>query len=190
MNSASARIVGRELVYDGWFKFFRLAVQMPDGQVAERHLLMQDEAVAVMAYDPARRVAMLVSQPRPAVLHVGEEPMLEAIAGVADGAGPEERIRAEAMEEGGIVLGALEFVGRVWKIPAVSTERVMLYLAPYRAEDRIAEGGGLAAEHEHITVHEVPLDALRQMVEQGEVQDVKTLALAQALMLRHPELWA
>jgi nudix-type nucleoside diphosphatase (YffH/AdpP family) len=189
MDGASARIIGRELVYDGWFPFYRLRVEMPDGQLAERHLLMQDEGAAVLAYDPARRVAMLVSQPRSAVMNAGEAPVLEAIAGVADGAGPEERIRAEAMEEGGIQLGALEFVGRVWKIPAVSTERVMLYLAPYSAADRIAEGGGLAAEQEHITVHEVPLDALRQMVEQGEVQDVKTLALAQALMLRHPELW-
>ncbi|MCW1381690.1 ADP-ribose pyrophosphatase [Novosphingobium sp. KCTC 2891] len=184
-----AEIAARHMVYDGWYKFWRLDVRLPDGMVVERHLLDNGSAVAVLPYDPARRVAMLVSQPRAAVLAAGEAPLLEAIAGNLDSVPAEERIREEAMEEGGLRLGALEPVANIWPIPPVSTERVMLFLAEYHADDRVAEGGGADGEFEHISVHELPLDDLRAMVLAGELVDAKTLVLAQALLLRKPDLW-
>lgn len=184
-----AEIVARHLVYDGWYRFWRLEVRLPDGMTVERHLLDNGSAVAVLPYDPVRRVCLLVSQPRAAVLAAGEPPLLEAMAGNLDGMAPDERIREEAMEEGGLRLGALEPVANIWPIPPVSTERVALYLAEYASADRVAEGGGAEGEFEHITVHEVGLDALRAMVLAGELTDAKTLVLAQALMLRRPGLW-
>jgi len=184
-----ARIIARHRVYDGWYRFYRLEIRLPDGQVAERHLLDNGSAVAVLPYDAARRVVMLITQPRVGTLHAGVPPVLEAIAGCLDGAQPADQARKEAFEEGGLDLGELEPVANIWSLVPVSTERVMLYLAPYRAQDRIAEGGGAEDEDEHITVHEIGLDDLRAMVMGGQVEDAKTLILAQALILRHPELW-
>jgi nudix-type nucleoside diphosphatase (YffH/AdpP family) len=162
---------------------------MPDGVEVERHLLDNGQAVAVLPYDPVRRVVMLVTQPRAAVLAAGEEAdLLEAIAGNLDAATPEARILAEAMEEGGLQLGALEPVANIWPIPPVSTERVMLYLAPWAA-DRVGPGGGHEDEHENIHVVEIGLDALYAMVMAGTLEDAKTLTLAQALIIRHPELF-
>ncbi|HWU02377.1 MAG TPA: ADP-ribose pyrophosphatase [Novosphingobium sp.] len=184
-----AEIVARHLVYDGWYKFFRLELRMADGQMAERHLLDNGSAVAVLPYDAARRVVMLVTQPRAAVMVAGKAPLLEIIAGNLDGAAPADRIVEEAMEEGGLRLGALEEVANIWPIPPVSTERVMIYLAPYAGVDRVAEGGGAEHENEQITVHEIGLDVLRDMVLAGTLTDAKTLVAAQALLLRHPELW-
>lgn len=51
-------------------------------------------------------------------------------------------------------------------------------------------GGGADGEDEHISVVEISLDVLRDRVMAGTLEDAKTLILAQALMLRHPELWA
>lgn len=184
-----AEIAARELVYDGWYRFWRLQVRLPDGVMVERHLLDNGQAVAVLPYDPVRQVCLLVSQPRAAVLAANEEPLLEAMAGNLDGAMPEDRIREEAFEEGGLRLGMLEPVANIWPIPPVSTERVALFLADYAQGDRIGPGGGAEGEFEHITVHEVGLDALRAMVRAGTLTDAKTLVLAQALMLRRPELW-
>lgn len=184
-----AEIVARHLVYDGWYRFWRLEVRLPDGVTVERHLLDNGSAVAVLPVDPVRRVCMLVSQPRAAVLAAGEPPLLEVIAGNLDGVAPDARIREEAMEEGGLQLGALEPVANIWPIPPVSTERVALYLAEYAGADRVAEGGGADGEFEHITVHEIGLDDLRAMVLAGELTDAKTLVLAQALMLRRADLW-
>ncbi len=51
--------------------------------------------------------------------------------------------RREALEEGGLRLGALEHVATVWSMPGVSTERMALYLAEYRA--RIASATAAAS---------------------------------------------
>ncbi|EJU09425.1 NUDIX hydrolase [Sphingomonas sp. LH128] len=189
-RTISSRIISRTLVYDGWYKFYRLEVEMPDGVVVERHLLDNGSAVAVLPYDPVRRVCMLIDQPRAGVLDAGEPPLLEAIAGNLDGTSPEARIVEEAFEEGGLRISDLEPVTNMWSLCPASTERVQLYLAQYAHEDRIAAGGGAHDEDENITVHEIGLDALRDMALCGELSDAKTLILAQALLLKHPQLWA
>lgn len=185
-----ARIIGRELIYDGWYRFSRLRLEMADGEVVERHLLDNGSAVAVLPYDPARRVVMLITQPRVAVLDAGAAPLLEAIAGNLDGGEAEAMARKEALEEGGLRLKNLEAVANIWPIPPVSTERVMLYLARYEAADRVGDGGGATDENEQISVLEMGLDEFRSLTLSGGIEDAKTLVLAQALLLRHPELWA
>jgi hypothetical protein len=71
----------------------------------------------------------------------------------------------------------------------MSTERTHLFLARYRSDDRIGEGGGVDGEGERITVVEMPAAELAAAVRAGRIVDMKTLALAQALMLRHSELF-
>lgn len=184
----TATIIARTLVYDGWYKLWRLTVRMPGAAEVERHLEDHGPAVAVLPYDPARRVAMLVSMPRVPVIDAGQPPLLEAIAGnIAND--PEESARREAMEEGGVQLGPLHFVAQVWPMPALSTERLTLYLAPFKAEDRIENGGGAEGEHENITIHEIALTDLHAMRLAGSLHDAKTLLLVQALELRAPELF-
>ena len=187
--SGEARIVGRTRVYDGWYRLDRLELALPGGVVAERHLLDNGLAVAVLPYDAARRVCLLVSQPRAPVIEAGEPPLLEAIAGNLDGAAPADRIVDEAWEEAGLRLGELEPVSNIWPMCPVSTERVQLYLAPYDAAQHSGAGGGAEVD-ERITVHEIGLDALRELALCGALVDAKTLILAQALLLRRPELWA
>jgi nudix-type nucleoside diphosphatase (YffH/AdpP family) len=185
----TARIISKEVVFDGWYKFYRMMVEMPDGAVVERELIHRGSAVAVLPYDPVRRVAMLITQPRPGPLFRDLPSPYETIAGSLDGMEPAERIVAEAMEEGGLQLGAIEPVVNMWSMVPASTEQVQLYLAEYSAADRIASGGGADGEDENITVHEIGLDELRDLALSGELTDAKTLILAQALQLRHPELW-
>jgi len=185
------RIVEQVPVYDGWYRLHRLALEMPDGAVAERHLLECRPAAAVLPYDPVRRVAMFVTQPRAAVIACGEAPLLEAIAGNLDGQEPEACARQEALEEAGLQLhGSMQPVACIWPMPPIATERVHLYLTEYSAADRIGGGGGLPSEHEHVEPHEIRLDELRAMVLAGRLTDAKTLILAQALLLARPDLWA
>jgi nudix-type nucleoside diphosphatase (YffH/AdpP family) len=181
------RITRIETLHEGWSKLLKLTIRLPDGESIAREVEDHGAAVAVLPYDPERRVAILVRQFRAPAFHIAGVPtVLEAPAGMLDEDDPAACARREALEEVGLRLHTLEPVGTVWPSPGVSTERLHLFLAPYGERDRVSEGGGLDAEHEYIEVVEIAADALWRMVESGELSDLKTLALVQRLRLRHP----
>lgn len=186
----TVEVEGSEQVYKGWSTLSR--VTLTDGATRfHREVEDHGQAVGVLPYDPERRVALFVQMPRTPVLLSGEtEPLLEAPAGLIDpGEDLETCARREAHEEVGVVLGALEPVGKPWSCPGVSTERIMLYLAPYATADRTGAGGGLAEENENITVVELGLREVAALADAGRLGDLKTLCLIQTLRLRRPELF-
>ena len=185
------RLIDREMIYSGWGRFLLLQVELGDGRLAQRQLEDHGEAAAVLAYDPERKVALLVRQPRAGPLYCGFEPhLMEAAAGVID---PGESAAAtavrEAREELGVRLTGVEPVVAAWSMPGVSSERIHLFLAPYAATDRVAAGGGVAEEGEEIEVLELPLKTLVEQADSGTLTDIKTLALVWALARRRPELF-
>ena len=186
-----AAILQTEVKDDSWASFLRAEVRLDDGHVVWRQIEHHGDAAAVLPYDPLRRTALVVELFRaPALYATGVGNLVEPVAGIVDeGESPEAAARREAMEEAGVKLGELERVGRFWASPGISTERMTLFLAPYAAADRTGAGGGLVAEHENITVLEVPLTELGRDLEQGRLDDMKLLALVQALKLRRPELF-
>jgi nudix-type nucleoside diphosphatase (YffH/AdpP family) len=184
------RIRQTDVLYKGWSTLYLATLVGDDGVEIRREIEHHGSAAAVLPYDPERRTALLVRQPRPPVIwQGGPDELLEAPAGMLDADDPATCARREAMEEAGVRLTDLEPVGRPYAMPGVSTERIDLYLAPYALADRIAAGGGVAHEHEAITVVETPLAELWRQVEAGEIEDMKTLALVLALKVRHPELF-
>jgi nudix-type nucleoside diphosphatase (YffH/AdpP family) len=186
----SAEIVNTKIAYQGWGKYVIASIRLADGQVIKREIEHHGDAIAVLPYDPQRKVAILVRQLRAPVLLAAKEPdLLESIAGMIDDDGPEETVRRESLEEVGLRLGAVEHVGRMWTSPGVSTERMDLYLAAYTDTDRIGDGGGLAEDHENITVVEMSLDELARAADAGTLADMKLFALVQTLRFRRPELF-
>lgn len=184
-------IRGTRIVHDGWSRFLVAEVTMPDGTRLAREIEDHGRAVAVLPYDPERRVALLVEQFRPPAFYAaGIVSILEVPAGLLDENDPEDGARREAQEETGVQLRSLESIACGWSMPGISTEQMDLFLAAYAADDRSGPGGGLASEHENITVHELPLADLATRSDRGEITDMKTLLLVFALRLRHPELFA
>lgn len=185
----NTEIIERRIVYDRWSRISEVKLRMPNGGVETRVVEDHGCAAAVLLYDPERRVALLVRQPRAPVIDMGEAPVLEVVAGRQDAKSGEDTARAEAWEEAGVRVGALEHVATLWSMPAVSTERIHLYLAAYTKADQVGEGGGADDENEGITVEEISLAQLRDMAASGDLSDAKTFTLAQALMLRRPDLF-
>ena len=184
-------IIGLEPRYQGWSNYYIATVRTPAGEDIRRELEDHGEAVAVLPYDPERRVAMLIRQYRTPVLHAaGRQDLLEIPAGILDGPNPEEDARREVVEEVGLHLRQIEKISTVWSMAGISTERIHLFLATYSAADEQDEGGGLAEEHEDITKLEFPLSRLAAMADDGILDDAKTLLLVQTLRLRRPELFA
>ena len=185
------RIGGVRLVHDGWARLLVAEVIQEDGTRITREIEDHGRAVAVLPYDPDRRVATLVSQFRAPVLYSdGPATHLEVPAGLLDEGTPEDEARREAMEETGLRLNRLDFIASAWSMSGISTERMDLFLAAYGIADRIGAGGGLASEGEAVTVHEIPLPHLAAMGRDGRLTDMKSLTLLFALQLRWPDLFA
>jgi nudix-type nucleoside diphosphatase (YffH/AdpP family) len=179
-----------EKFYDGWSKCYLLHLLDRHGKRRTYQIEDHGAVACVLPYDPQRKVAILVYQVRPPLIFAGEtERLYEAPAGVIETEGAEECARREALEEAGVAVTALEYLGSFWVSPGISTERSSIYLAPYSIADRVTEGGGLAAEHEDIEVHELPLSRLAEMADSFQISCMKTFIAIQALRQRRPDLF-
>src|SRR4051794_9891078 len=100
-----------EIIHDGWGKFLIASFRLENGEIIKREIEDHGRAVGVLAYDPIRRVAILVRQFRaPLFYAVGLEQTLEVIAGGLQSDEPRECVRREAIEEAGIRLRNLDYV--------------------------------------------------------------------------------
>jgi nudix-type nucleoside diphosphatase (YffH/AdpP family) len=184
------KILTRETVYRGYLTVERLQVRLADGAEVWLEVEEHGEAAVVLPYDPDRRCALVAHLFRVAVFdRTGQEALEEACAGMIGDEDAETAARREAYEELGVDLKSLEFIGRFWASPGVSSERHSMFLAPYGAADRIGEGGGVAGEHEGIIVVERTLAGLAVDVDQGRIADGKLVTLLLALRRRKPELF-
>ncbi|OAN66068.1 NUDIX domain-containing protein [Sphingomonas sp. TDK1] len=179
------RIESVETVFEGWGRMLLATLRTPDGSRITRQIEDHGDAVGVLPYDADRGTVLLVRQSRPPLIFRGDtESVFEVLAGRIDpGEEAEESVRREAVEECGVTLGTIILVGHFFSMPAVSTERLSLYLAPYSRADRTSAGGGLADDHEDIEVIEMRLDDLWAMG-MGALADMKTAVLVLALRER------
>jgi nudix-type nucleoside diphosphatase (YffH/AdpP family) len=133
-----------------------------------------------LPYNLAQRSVLLVRQFRYAAYVNGYDGLLiEAVAGVLDGATPELRIRAEAEEETGYRLGEIKKVFEAFMSPGSVTEKLHFFVAEYQPDMRIGNGGGIASEGEDIEVLELPIDQAMNMIADGRIADAKTIMLLQ-----------
>jgi nudix-type nucleoside diphosphatase (YffH/AdpP family) len=105
--------------------------------------------------------------------------LIEVCAGLLDKHSPEECIRKETAEETGYSIGEVRKVFEVYMSPGSVTEILYLFVAPYTADMKQDDGGGLAHEQENIEVLEMPFAEALRMVETGEIRDAKTVMLLQ-----------
>lgn len=193
----AVRVVSERSLYEGFGSYREMVVDQPlaSGGTIEisREFQARRDVVAVLPYDPVRRVALLARQLRVPLFARGDHDgyLEEVPAGYIDeGEVAVEAARREAAEEVGVKVGELEHVADVFPSPGALTERLSLYLARYGAGDVVSGGGGLAEEGEEIEVLEWPLARLGEAVQEGSLSDAKTLILVQALMLRAPDLFS
>jgi GDP-mannose pyrophosphatase NudK len=164
---------------------YHLRYRRPDGEIAEmsREVYDRGHAGAVLLHHRQRDTVVLVRQFRPPPMINGQMPyLLEACAGVLDGDEPEECVRREAFEEAGIIVGELRPVAAAYGNPAALTEVVTMFIANFEDEGRTT-GGGLAHEGEDIEVVEVPFETAFAMIGSGEIIDMKTIIMLQALKI-------
>ncbi len=182
------RNLREELLSDNWYtlKKYTFELQRSDGtwQTQSREAYDRGNGAAILLYSKAKGTVVLTRQFRLPVYINGHDGLLiEAAAGLLDDASPEARIIAEAEEETGFKVTAIEKVFEAYMSPGSVTEKLYFFIAEYTDEDRSGTGGGLAEEGEDIQVLEWPFEKALAAIRSGEIQDAKTIMLIQHLAL-------
>lgn len=178
------RIRDVQVLSDSWYVLKKTTFdwRRADGvwQTVSRETYDRGHGATLLPYDPVARTVLLTRQFRyPAYVTGYDKLLIEAAAGLLDGADPETRIRAEVEEEIGYRLGAVRKVFEAFMSPGSVTERLHFFVAEYDPAMRIGAGGGLADEGEEIEVLELPLAEAMAMIARGDICDAKTIMLLQ-----------
>lgn len=146
---------------------FRDEIALPDGTRSVREYARHRGAVAVVALDGEGNV-YLVRQYRYAIGRT----TLEIPAGKLEltDTDPETAARRELSEEIGATAGKFSFLGSYLASPAILTEKIFCFLA----ED-LTFGDTHPDEDENLQTVSMPLSEAIRLIENGELEDGKTL---------------
>jgi 8-oxo-dGDP phosphatase len=169
-------------VYEGRSTVRIETVRMPEGEDAEREIVLHDDAVAVLPVTDEGEVVLLKQYRQPVRGYV-----LEVPAGTVDGedGSPESTARRELAEE--VQLEAGEFVHLVTFLNSSgwTTERTHVYLARRLTPTSRPEGFELEHEEADMEVLRMAAEDAVGLARSGDITDAKTLV---ALLLAAPHL--
>jgi ADP-ribose pyrophosphatase len=146
-------------------------VRFPDGSVGDLEMIRHPGASAVVPFvnDPrgADPEVLLIRQFR----HAAERYVWEIPAGrLEPGETPETCARRELEEEAGVTAGEVRRLTTIYTTPGFTDERIHLFLA-----SGLGEGTERREADEFLEVHRMPWSRVLRLIEQGEVEDGKTL---------------
>ncbi|MDR6678212.1 NUDIX domain-containing protein [Pseudomonas oryzihabitans] len=184
-DTSRIRIQQVEILSDDWglLKKTTFDYLRRDGswQRQTRETYDRGNGATILLYDRERRTVLLIRQFRLPTLGNGLDDglLVETPAGLLDQAAPEARIKAEVEEETGYRLDNVQHLFDAFMSPGSVTELLHFFAGEYRADQRIAEGGGLQEEGEDIELLELPFDEALAMARDGRLVDGKTIMLLQ-----------
>lgn len=182
MADDTVRIVREEILSDYFLplKNVTYTQRRCDGelQVQSREIYDCADGAAVLLYNRAHRSVVLTRQFRLGARLNGHDGfLLEAAAGMLEGADPAARALAEVREETGYDIERLQPALQLYVSPASTTERIHLFVAEYERDRRCGSGGGKPDEGEDIEVVELDFDDALAMIATGAIVDAKTVLL-------------
>lgn len=192
LSARDVEVTDTDFVHDGFFTLqeTQLRYRRFDGSNSQAHsrmVLRAGDAVTVLPYDPIRDRVLLIEQFRHAVFAHGDPHpwLLEPVAGINDaGESYEQTARREAMEEAGVTLSDLHYVGRYYPTPGVMAQVLISYVGLADLPDDLAGLGGLAEEGEDIQGHILPFATFAEMLEADELR-VAPLVLSAHWLVAH-----
>lgn len=187
-DSDRIKVRRREVLSAQWARLESVLFdyQRSDGewQSQTREIYHRGHGAAILLYNVQRRSIVLTRQFRyPAWSLGGDGFLLEVPAGIIEGGDPKETIRAETEQETGFVIGEPDYLFKAFATPGSVTEQLHYFAAAYDMSQRSGSGGGLEAEGEDIEVVEVSLAEAVSWIQQGKIEDAKTIILIQYAQL-------
>lgn len=158
--------IERKTVFKGKvFDIDSATVELPDGSIGYRDVMCHPGGVGVLAVDADMNVYM-VRQYR----YGASDVLLEIPAGKLNyGEDPLECGMRELEEETGLKCDNLISLGELYPTPAISSEKIYIYLAK-----EFTLGQSHLDEDEYLNVEKFHLSDLYNMVMNNEITDAKT----------------
>ncbi len=182
-SNPRVRIRSVETLSDNWYVLRKATFdyQRNDGtwQTQSREAYDRGNGAVILLYNRAQQTVILTRQFRyPAYSNGSPDGMLiEACAGLLDLDEPEACIKREVEEETGYRIEAVTKVFEAFMSPGSVTEKLYFFVGEYDPASRVGAGGGAEHETEDIEVLEMPFERALEMIDSGEIQDAKTIAL-------------
>ncbi|TAL39282.1 MAG: NUDIX domain-containing protein [Alphaproteobacteria bacterium] len=189
-----AKIVSRRNVYKGFFTVEELDIEMDrfDGgtQLTRRLNFERGNAVAILAYDPARDEVIMINEIRPPMLVRGDNPFNDSLSAgmIDDGETAVEAAVREMHEETGQELKNPVLIHPgLYASAGGTSEKIALVMG---FVDTSLAGGihGEASEGENIKTVVVKADEFIARAEDGRLMDMKSIACAHWLAVHRDEL--
>ena len=175
-----------------------LRFQRFDGKLSDQIVRINfergDSASILLVYEENDSVFLVKQFRFPVYAAISKKPefqpedawLIETVAGMVDAGYSEVQVaKKELLEEAGFSLDDNpEYIASVFASPGGSSEMIHIYLGRVSKSNRVAAGGGVAAEGEDIQVLELSFDQALEMVASGEICDAKTVIALQNLAMR------
>ena len=184
MANPEIKITDKKLLSDNHYLLQKYTLDYTfDGKTESqsREVYDRGNGATVLLYNKEYGTVVLIRQFRlPTFLNQNPTGMvIEACAGLVDENNPDDTVRREAIEETGYHIEKVHKAFSAYMSPGAVTEILHCYVAEYDKDMKKSEGGGLANEHEHIQILEMPFQQALDMIASGEIVDAKTIMLLQ-----------
>lgn len=168
------KTVRKHYVYEGKIiKVRRDEATLPNGEPCIRELVEHSGGASVLYIEDGK--VLLVRQFR----YAYGESIYEIPAGKLElGEDPKVAAARELEEEAGVRAGRLELLFTLYPTPGYTNEKIYIYRAYdcQKVQSHLDEGEFLDAEY-------IPLERAKEMLENGELTDGKTIVALQAYFL-------
>ena len=136
----------KELLYDGYLKIHKVEGKTKNGTQISREVMSRasdnrtDDSVAGLIFNPENNKFYLTRQFRTGSMDY----MTEIVAGTLEvNEDPKECFKRESIEEVGVEIDKIEYLGEFYVSPGGTSEKIFLY---YAEGKEISQGGGLDSE--------------------------------------------
>ena len=184
------KILDTQILSDNWYILKKITYQYTKRNreviTQSREAYDRGNGATILLYHPDQKTVILTRQFRlPTFINGNESGMLiEACAGLLDNENAEDCIKRETEEETGYKIANVRKIFEAYMSPGSVTEILHFFIAEYRNEMKVSEGGGAEDEEENIEVMEIAVDKAMSMIESGEIKDGKTIMLLQYINLK------